>query len=224
MPTVLITGANRGLGLEFARQYATDGWQVIACCRDPNKASALKAIQGEVIVERLDVADDAQIKALAARLKGRSIDLLINNAGIYGPRSGRTETKAWLDVFHVNAIAPYHIAEALAPLMVKSKQKMIVNITSRMGSVASTSGSDSPVYRSSKAALNMVMKGLSNALRSDGVTVVLFHPGVVQTDMGGKGAPLTAPDSIGSMRKVISRLTAADTGKFFDYDGSPLPW
>ena len=223
MPSVLITGASRGLGLEFARQYAADGWQVIACCRDPDKAEALKKIRGEVTIERLDVVDDGQIKDLANRLKGRAIDLLINNAGIYGPRGTQADTKSWLEVFQVNTIAPYHIAEALAPLVAKSKQKTIVNITSLMGSVASSSGG-SPIYRSSKAALNMVMKGLSNVLRSDGVTVVLFHPGVVQTDMGGKAAPLKTPDSVGSLRNVIGRLTAADSGKFYNYDGTPLPW
>jgi NAD(P)-dependent dehydrogenase (short-subunit alcohol dehydrogenase family) len=224
MPTVLITGAGRGLGLEFARQYAADGWHVIACVRNPDKAEALKKIKGEVTVERLDVVDESHIKALAGRLKGQSIDLLINNAGIYGPRGGHNDTKSWLEVFNVNAIAPYHLVQALAPLVAKSKHKTIVNITSQMGSVASTSSADSPVYRSSKAALNMVMKGLSNGLKDQGVTVVLFHPGWVKTDMGGSGAPLEAPQSIGAMRKVIAGLSAADTGKFFNYDGKPLPW
>jgi NAD(P)-dependent dehydrogenase (short-subunit alcohol dehydrogenase family) len=224
MPTVLITGAGRGLGLEFAKQYAADGWQVIACVRNPDKADALKKVKGDVAIERLDVVDEADIKALAARLAGRNIDLLINNAGIYGPRNGHNDTKSWLEVFQVNTIAPYRVAEALAPLVAKSKQKTIVNITSQMGSVGSTSSADSPIYRSSKAALNMVMKGLSHALKGQGVTVVLFHPGWVKTDMGGKGAPLEAPDSIGGMRKVIGKLTAADSGKFFNYDGKPLPW
>jgi NAD(P)-dependent dehydrogenase (short-subunit alcohol dehydrogenase family) len=224
MPTVLITGAGRGLGLEFAKQYAADGWQVIACVRNPDKADALKKVKGDVAIERLDVVDEADIKALAARLKGRSIDLLINNAGIYGPRNGQNDTKSWLEVLQVNTIAPYRVAEALAPLVAKSKQKTIVNITSQMGSVGSTSSADSPIYRSSKAALNMVMKGLSHALKGQGVTVVLFHPGWVKTDMGGKGAPLEAPDSIGGMRKVIGKLTAADSGKFFNYDGKSLPW
>ena len=224
MPTVLITGAGRGLGLEFAKQYAADGWQVIACVRNPDKADALKKVKGDVAIERLDVVDEADIKALAARLEGLGIDLLINNAGIYGPRNGQNDTKSWLEVFQVNTIAPYRVAEALAPLVAKSKQKTIVNITSQMGSVGSTSSADSPIYRSSKAALNMVMKGLSHALKGQGVTVVLFHPGWVKTDMGGKGAPLEAPDSIGGMRKVIGKLTAADSGKFFNYDGKPLPW
>ena len=224
MPTVLITGAGRGLGLEFAKQYAADGWQVIACVRNPDKADALKKVKGDVAIERLDVVDEADIKALAARLEGLGIDLLINNAGIYGPRNGQNDTKSWLEVFQVNTIAPYRVAEALAPLVAKSKQKTIVNITSQMGSVGSTSSADSPIYRSSKAALNMVMKGLSHALKGQGVTVVLFHPGWVKTDMGGKGAPLEAPDSIGGMRKVIGKLTAADSGKFFNYDGKSLPW
>jgi len=224
MPTVLITGASRGLGLEFTRQYAADGWQVIACCRNPDKAEALKKIKGDVTIERLDVVDEKHLQDLAGRLKGRAIDLLINNAGIYGPRNGQNDTKSWLEVFNVNAIAPYRIVEALAPLVAKSKHKTIVNITSQMGSVGSTSSADSPIYRSSKAALNMVMKGLSHALKADGVTVVLFHPGWVKTDMGGKGAPLEPPDSIGSIRKVIAKLTAADSGKFFNYDGKALPW
>src|SRR5579862_1785459 len=136
MPTVLITGAGRGLGLEFTKQYAADGWQVIACVRNPDKADALKKIKGDVAIERLDVVDDDDVKALAARLKGRSIDLLINNAGVYGPRSGHNDTKSWLEVFQVNTIAPYRVAEALAPLVAKSKHKTIVNVTSQMGSVA----------------------------------------------------------------------------------------
>jgi NAD(P)-dependent dehydrogenase (short-subunit alcohol dehydrogenase family) len=223
VPSVLVTGTNRGIGLEFVRQYAADGWRVIACCRKPGEAAALKKIAGDVTIEALDLADDAQVAALAERLKGKAIDLLINNAGTYGPRSG-SDTTAWLDVFRVNTIAPFHLAEALAPHVARSELKMIVSLTSRMGSVGETTGSDAAVYRSSKAGLNMVMKCLSNGLKGQGITVAVFHPGWVQTDMGGKGAPLAIPDSVGSLRKSIAKLTAADNGCFFNYDGKPIPW
>ena len=223
MSAVLVTGANRGIGLEFTRQYAGDGWQVIACCRKPGEADALKKVKGEVSIEAIDVADDEQIAQLAGRLKGQAIDLLINNAGVYGPRRG-TDTAAWLDVFRVNTIAPFRLAEALAPHVARSTRKTIVSLTSRMGSIASNDSGDSPVYRSSKAALNMVMKGLSHELKGKGVTVAVFHPGWVKTDMGGKGAPLAVTDSVSSLRKEIAKLKPDDSGKFFNYDGKPLPW
>ncbi len=223
MPTVLVTGANRGLGLEFTRQYASDGWHVIACCRKPGEAEALKKIKGEVTIEALDVTDDEKIAKLATRLKGEAIDLLINNAGIYGPRSG-SATTAWLEVLRVNTIAPFRMAEAFAPHVARSKHKKIVNITSVMGSIASNESGGSPIYRSSKAALNMVMKGLSNELKAKGVIVAVFHPGWVKTDMGGAGAPVAIPDSVGSLRKEIAKLKPSDNGKYFNYDGKPLPW
>jgi NAD(P)-dependent dehydrogenase (short-subunit alcohol dehydrogenase family) len=223
MPTVLVTGANRGIGLEFTRQYAGDGWQVIACCRKLGEADALKKVKGEVSIDAIDVADDEQIAQLAGRLKGQAIDLLINNAGVYGPRRG-TNTAAWLDVFRVNTIAPFRLAEALAPHVARSTHKTIVSLTSRMGSIASNESGDSLVYRSSKAALNTVMKGLSHELKGKGVTVAVFHPGWVKTDMGGKGAPLAVTDSVSSLRKAIAKLKPDDSGKFFNYDGKPLPW
>ena len=223
MPRVLVTGANRGIGLEFVRQYAADGWHVIACCRKPGEADALKKLKGEVSIEALDVTDDDQIAKLGARLKGQAIDLLINNAGIYGSRKG-TGTAAWLDVLRVNTIGPFRLAEALSPHVARSERKLIVSLTSGMGSIASNDDGGFPMYRSSKAALNMVMKGLSVELKAQGVTVVVFSPGWVKTDMGGKSAPLTVHDSITSLRKTIAKLKPADSGKFLNYDGKPLPW
>jgi NAD(P)-dependent dehydrogenase (short-subunit alcohol dehydrogenase family) len=176
-----------------------------------------------VTIEALDVANDADIAKFAKKLKGEAIDLLINHAGIYGPRSG-SDTDAWLEVIRVNTVAPFRMAEAFAPHVARSKQKTIANITSVMGSIASNESGGSPIYRSSKAALNMVMKGLSQELKSRGVTVAVFHPGWVKTDMGGTSAPVAIPDSIGGLRKVIAKLKPADTGKFFNYDGKPLPW
>ena len=223
MATVLVTGANRGLGLEFARQYAADGWTVIACCRKPGEAKELKKLAGPVEVEALDVGDDAQIAALSKRLKGRAIDVLINNAGIYGPRSG-TNTAAWLEVFRVNSIAPLHLSHALADNVAQSEQKRIVSISSGMGSIGGNDSASDYVYRSSKAALNMAMKGLSNELKDRGVIVAVLSPGWVKTDMGGRGAPLEAADSIASLRRVIAGLKRKDSGSFFSHDGKPVPW
>jgi len=226
MPTVLVTGANRGLGLEFARQYAADGWRVLATCRRPTASAELKEIKGDVQVHALDMREDAQIPTLAMTLARERIDILVNNAGVSGPREhfGKTETQAWLDVFHVNSIAPAHMAEAFVDHLERGGRKLIVNITSKMGSVADNTSGGSYIYRSSKAALNMVAKTLAVDLASRGITVVLFHPGWVRTDMGGPGALITPRESVTSMREKISTLTPADNGKFFNFDGRPLPW
>src|SRR5262249_42745709 len=152
MPSVLVTGANRGLGLEFVRQYAADGWKVIACCRKPDEAAVLKKVDGDVKVEVLDVRDAKQIANLVRRLNGQAVDILINNA-VSGPSSG-SDTNAWLDVMRVNVIAPFHLAEALADNVARSERKLIVNISSGMGSIAENTDGGSPIYRSSKAALN----------------------------------------------------------------------
>jgi len=183
MPGVLVTGANRGLGLEFARQYAADGWKVVACCRKPDEAAALKKVDGDVKIEVLDVRNGRQIANLVRRLEGQAIDILINNAGIYGPISG-SDTDVWLDVMRVNVIAPFHLAEALADNVARSEHKLIVNISSGMGSIAENTDGGSPIYRSSKTALNMVTKNLAIELLGKGVTVVVLSPGWVRTDMG----------------------------------------
>src|SRR5262249_15006691 len=163
MPTVLVTGANRGLGLEFARQYAADGWRVLATCRRPTASAELKEIKGDVQVHALDMREDAQIPTLAMTLARERIDILVNNAGVSGPREhfGKTETQAWLDVFHVNSIAPAHMAEAFVDHLERGQRKLIVNITSKMGSITDNTSGGSYVYRSSKAALNMVARTLA---------------------------------------------------------------
>jgi len=226
MPTVLVTGANRGLGLEFVRQYAADGWRVLAACRKPAAAAELKEIKADVQLHALDMREDTQIPALAMTLAREPIDILINNAGVIGPREhfGKTETQAWLDVFHVNSIAPAHMAEAFVDHLERGGRKLIVNITSKMGSVADNTSGGSYIYRSSKAALNMVAKTLAVDLAARGITVVLFHPGWVRTDMGGPSALITPRESVAGMREKIATLTPADSGKFFNFDGRPLPW
>ncbi len=226
MPNVLITGSNRGIGLEFTRSFAADGWRVHACCRHPDKATALKALDGDIVPHRLDVTDGLQAASLARELADEPLDLLINNAGIYGPRDafGKTDKEAWAEVFKVNAMAPMRMAERFADHLAKGDRKLLANISSRMGSIAQNDGGGSYIYRSSKAALNMVGKGLAVDLAPHGITVVMFHPGWVQTDMGGAEADLTPAESVASMRKVLDRLTPADSGRFFSYDGSEIPW
>jgi NAD(P)-dependent dehydrogenase (short-subunit alcohol dehydrogenase family) len=226
VPTVLITGANRGIGLEFARAYAADGWIVHACCRHPDKAKELKALRKSIKTHRLDVTDGLQVASLARELADTPIDLLLNNAGIYGPRSGFGETDydEWLEVLKVNAQAPLRMAERFVEHVAKSERKVIANISSRMGSIGENSSGGSYIYRSSKAALNMVTKSLSIDLAARGITVVSFHPGWVQTDMGGEGADIPPTESVEGMRKVIAGLARQNSGGFFNFDGKPIAW
>jgi NAD(P)-dependent dehydrogenase (short-subunit alcohol dehydrogenase family) len=226
MPTVFITGANRGIGLEFARQYAGAGWRVIATCRDPELGRALKALEGDVRRYALDVTDDGQIAALARTLAGEPIDILINNAGVGGPHDtfGDSDTTAWLKVLRVNSIGPLHMAERFVANLERSQRKLVVNITSKMGSIGENAGGGSYAYRTSKAALNMITRTMANDLRSRGIIVIAVSPGWVKTDMGGVNALITAGESVGEMRAKIDTLTLADSGHFFSYDGRCVPW
>lgn len=229
MPSVLITGANRGLGLEFAKQYAADGWDVIATCRKPEAAGALNDIarsSGSVRVMPLDVGDPTSIKALANELAGASIDVLLNNAGIFGDRSGfgGVDYAKWGDTFRVNTMAPLMLSEHLIEQIGRGEKKVIANVTSKMGSVGDNTSGGCYVYRSSKAALNMVTRSMAHDLAGRGVTCVVLHPGWVATDMGGAGAPLKAEPSVRGMRQVIAGLTRDESGKFFNYDGAEIPW
>lgn len=229
MPSVLITGANRGIGLEFARSFAADGWRVHACCRSPDKAADLKALcetaGGAVSVHRVDVTDGLKVASLARELADVPLDILLNNAGVYGPRTGFGETDYddWLPVLAVNLLAPMRMAERFVEHVAASERKLIVNISSRMGSIAECTGG-SYVYRSSKAALNMVVKCLSVDLAPRGLRVIAFHPGWVKTDMGGPNAEVAPAQSVAGMRAVIEGLGPDDGGKFFSYDGAILPW
>lgn len=225
MPTVLITGANRGIGLEFARQYAADGWNVIATSRDAGKAGDLKAISG-VQVEQLEVTDDASVAALANKLKDVKIDVLLNNAGISGPRGfaiGEWDFKAWEEVLSVNAVAPLRVTQAFLPHVRASEKKQVVFISTRMASIT-LNGGGSAFYRSSKTALNMAVSCLALEVKDRGITCTVMHPGWVKTDMGGAGADITTSESVSGLRKVISGLDIAKTGRFFNYDGAEFPW
>ncbi|MHA1601016.1 MAG: SDR family oxidoreductase [Alphaproteobacteria bacterium] len=225
MQTILITGANRGIGLELTRSFAKDGWRVHACCRDPEGANELRQVDGTVVVHRLDVTDGAMVAGLARELDGEAIDILFNNAGVYGPRTGFGETDydAWEPVFSINVFAPLRMAECFVGHVARSERKLILNMSSIMGSMAETSGG-SYIYRASKAAVNMISKSLSVDLAGQGITVVAFHPGWVQTDMGGPQASVNVRDSVQGLRQVIGGLTAKDNGGFFAYDGRKLSW
>ena len=226
MPTVLITGANRGIGLELAKQYAADGWSVIATARDPRNADGLKALKGEIRIEALEVTDEKQIATLANALKGTAIDVLLNNAGMLTGYEdfGDTDTESWLKTLHVNSVAPLKLTEALVEHVAGSKLKKIAAITSGMGSLGGHASTGAYAYRSSKAALNMVMLTAANELRSRGISIAVISPGWVKTDMGGTGAPLDVKQSAAGIRKVIDKLNVGISGQFFNYSGENLPW
>jgi NAD(P)-dependent dehydrogenase (short-subunit alcohol dehydrogenase family) len=229
--TVLVTGANRGLGLEFARQYAEDGWRVFAACRAPDSARELKALASQhadrLSVLALDVTDGAAAKAAAGRLRNEAIDLLLNNAGVGSPpgqKIGSFDYAAWLRVLDANVLGPARMVESLVENVAKSRDKRIVTVTSLMGSIADNSSGGSYAYRSSKAAVNAAMKSFAIDLAPRGITCAVVHPGWVRTDMGGAGGKLSAAESVGALRSLIDSLKRADSGKFFNYDGKPLPW
>ena len=218
MPTVLITGAGRGLGRELARQYAEDGWRVIGTVRAP--ASHL----AEAIT--LDVADAAQVRQLAARLKGVPIDVLFCNAGVIGRRGSRLgsfDYADWQSVFQVNVLGAAAVIEALVDNVAASERRIICVMSSRLGSISETRGETLP-YGSSKAALNLLARGLAVTLAARGVIVAALSPGWVRTDMGGASAPLAPETSVRGLREVIGRLRPQDSGTFLSYDGSSIPW
>lgn len=217
MPTVLITGANRGLGLEFVRQYKANGWDVIATARQ--SSPELEAFG--VAVRDLDMADLGGVSSFDPGVE--QLDLLIANAGTYGPRDAKTSAEAheWLDTFTVNTVAPYLLAKAVLPRVRAAGGKLIA-VSTRMGSIADNSSGGFLAYRSSKTALNMAWRTLALAERD--LTCVVLHPGWVQTRMGGANAPVTPEESIAGMRRVIDGLTQEDSGEFFDYRGERVPW
>ena len=222
--TVLVTGANRGLGLEFASQLQARGFKVIGTARNPEKAAALKATGARV--EQLDVASQASVDALAETLKGVPIDILINNAGMAIREDSSLDTldfDAMVRTFQVNSLGPLRVTQALLPNLEAGQDKTVINITSRLGSIElSTGGLYS--YRTSKTALNQINKIMSVELAPRGYIVLAMHPGWVQTDMGGAEATLTIPESITGMLKVIDGLTVEQSGKFYDFSGEELPW
>ena len=219
MTTVLINGANRGIGLEFARQYSADRWDVIATARQSSPELDALGMR----IEPLDLSDADAVTAFPGRIDV-PLDLFIANAGTNHPMDGNTaqDARDWQTMMMVNAIAPFMLGKALLPRVAEARGKMIC-ISSGMGSIAQNSGGWIP-YRTSKAALNMAWSCLALEAKRSGVTAVALSPGWVKTRMGGAGAEISTEESVGDMRRLIDRLTIDDTGKFLRRNGSELPW
>ncbi len=233
--TVIVTGANRGIGLEFAKQYAAKGYKVIATARKPAEATDLNALakaDKHVVVETLDVTDIAAIDALAAKYKGQPVDILINNAGITGfpekQRFGTIDYASFDDVMNTNVRGPLKMTEAFTENLMASKQKKVVVVTSSEGSIAGVNSNRQPFYRASKAAVNMAMKNVSYVLKDKGIAVALINPGPVDTDMmaGARGRmPLRTTElAVKELSAITEKLTLEQTATFFNFDGTTLPW
>lgn len=228
---VLITGASRGIGLEMVKYGIEQNWRIFACCRHPQQADSLlsvaKLTNGRVSVHVADMNELATLQALAYELRNEAIDILVNNAGIYGSDNstfGNVDVPGWISTFQVNSIAPLKVSEALVEQLRMGDKKIIACLSSKMGSMADNGSGNSYIYRSSKAALNAVVKSMSIDLREDGIKCVALHPGWVKTDMGGPNAEITSRESVTSLFNIIRALKAEDSGRFIDIDGSDIPW
>ncbi len=226
--TVFITGANRGIGLSLTKLYINNGWRVHATTRDLSNSQELVNLSKNcpsLTLHELDVTNYDDVAELAEHLP--TLDLLINNAGYYGPKGygfGNTDVEEWRKVFEINTIAPLKLVEAFHPLFAQSKIKKIACISSKVGSMTENTSGGGYIYRSSKAALNSVVKSLSNDLDSQGFTVLALHPGWVLTDMGGPNALIDTETSAAGLANVIEQSTQHNSGQFINYDGTKLPW
>jgi NAD(P)-dependent dehydrogenase (short-subunit alcohol dehydrogenase family) len=236
MSTILITGANRGLGLEFTRQYATDGWEVLAASRQPDKSADLKQMAAQhpkITLQRLDVTDEKSVRDLAGKLSGKPIDVLLHCSGVYprkGQNIGSLDYDGWREAFETNLFGVMRVTEALLENVAASARKQIAAISTSLSILRGVQGGSvgqagtSYQYRSSKTALNMALSILAKELEPRGISVVLLDPGWVKTDMGGPHAPLSPQESIAGMRKVLAGNPMEISGKFLGHDGAPRPW
>ena len=230
MATVLITGTNRGIGLEFVKQFLAREDTVLATCRDMGSATELRQLKNDTSklhIFELDVSSQKSMEDLTLQLTGHAIDIFINNAGVYGPRDstfGKVSANEWAKVLQVNAKAPMILTQLLIDNLRDGSDKKLIYITSKMGSIDDNKGGGSYVYRSSKAALNAVVKSISVDLRDSGFSVAVLHPGWVQTDMGGPNALIDVTTSVSKMIDVIDNLNFHNSGSFFNYDGGIIPW
>lgn len=229
MSQVFITGANRGIGLALTKLYLQDGWDVVACCRTPAQADELLYLISDnpgLEVYQLDVTDHEAIAALASELADRSFDLLINNAGYYGPQNvtvGHIDADEWRRVFEVNTIAPIKVAEAFMTHLQRAKGS-VINLTSKMGSMADNTSGGAYLYRSSKAALNAATKSLAIDLAVHDMKAIVVHPGWVRTEMGGPHGLIDTQQSSHGIKALIDGLTMKQSGGFYDYQGNTIPW
>ena len=232
MQRILVTGANRGLGLEFTTQLLARGAHVVATCRDPGKANALNRLAGEhpgrLHVFPLDVTQPATIAELVheTALVFDGLDLLINNAGVLvpGERFGSIDAETLESTFRVNTVGPLLTTQAFADLLRRGDTPKVANVSSQLGSIGNKFGFGTPSYAISKAALNMASAQLASALEPDGIPVIVLHPGWAQTDMGGPQAQVTPPDAVAGMLREIDALTLKTSGRFRDWQGRDLPW
>ncbi|ANW25209.1 short-chain dehydrogenase [Vibrio coralliilyticus] len=226
MKTVLITGANRGIGLSLVKNYLAQGWQVHATYRSEKSSQDLLELEGgNLTCHPLDVTDYQGLSEFANALP--ALDVLINNAGYYGPKGygfGHTDIDEWRKVLEINTIAPLKLVEALFPNLQRGQLKKIACLSSKVGSMTENTSGGGYIYRSSKAALNSVVKSLSNDLSSQGFTVLALHPGWVQTEMGGPNALIDTQTSAAGLVEVIESADISRSGEFINYDGSALPW
>jgi len=226
MPNLVITGANRGIGLALATRYASEGWTIHATAREPEKATALKALPNTTVYP-LDVTSQASIDAFAKALDGLPVDHLINNSGIMGPRElpfGSSQMADWVEVLTVNTAAPWLVTERLAANLEAGKGKRVGIVSSQLGSITNASLGWPPLYGTSKTGVNMVGRMLSLILADKGIVLLLLHPGWVRTDMGGSSADISAEESADGIYTRLKDSTPEMNGCFFTYDGTPMPW
>jgi NAD(P)-dependent dehydrogenase (short-subunit alcohol dehydrogenase family) len=236
MNTILITGANRGLGLEFTRQYLADGWRVMAASRKPGEElERLATAHSTLSLHSLDIADHQQIDALADDLREQPLDVLLNNAGFFGTVGfadggveaqafGNSDFEDWARVYRVNVMGPMKMAEAFVEQVASSKQRKIVTLTSMLGSMGLNNIGGLYAYRSSKAAVNAIMHSMGIDLRKRGILAVAIHPGWARTGMGGPQAELDTETAVAGVREVIARLNEDNLGQVTAYSGEALPY
>ena len=231
MPSLFITGTNRGIGLELVRQYLLEGWTVYATARQPETAEALQQLATNypdlLTIYALDVSNQTQRQHIAETLKGIPLDMLINNAGVYGQSDayfGNTDEEQWLDALRINTIAPMKIMELLADNIALGEKKIMASMSSKMGSMDDNGSGGSYVYRSTKAALNAIMVSAARDLKSAGIASVILHPGWVRTDMGGENGEINVQQSAQKLRVILASVQLENSGDFYDIDGSIIPW
>jgi len=228
---ILVTGASRGIGLEMVRYAMAKGWEVLACCRNPQQAEKLLSMaqlsNGRVSVFVADMSELATIQALAYELRNETIDMLINNAGVHGSarnQFGQVDAADWVETFKVNSIAPLKMSEVFIEQLSLGNNKVIACLSSKMGSMDDNASGGSYIYRSSKAALNAVVKSMSVDLADKNIKCVALHPGWVKTDMGGSDAEITTKECVESIFNILLSLSVEDSGRFIDIDGSDIAW
>ena len=228
MNTILVTGTNKGVGLEITRLLSNRGDRVIACCRRPLEATALSKLEGNIDIQEVSVGEDESVSQLASRLKGVAIDTIINNAGTMGPEAKRQSVSdmdfsGWADAFNINSMGPVRIMQALLPNLKMTESPKVMTVTSQMGAL-SLDMTSAHAYCSSKAALNKFMRLASIDLKPDGIAVGLVHPGWVRTDMGGPRAHLSPEESAAGCIEVTDTLSLDNTGGFWKWNGETHDW